>query len=204
MPNTQPPPSRRVQIEAYSPLLSFAKNDIVASNGVWFKCSASNVTKVMSGQSIMTNACNNGGPQENTGAWVKLGDNTVVDLTQPVFATAWNENLNFKIGDYYADSSLKKVFKCIGSDPSQAVQIRNSEVLCRQPYSAAVLGGWQDVTSTVPFLAKYMDYKYPLRVFKDWFSEAVYLRGDVVLISNAVWICKADNCDDTQQPGAAA
>jgi hypothetical protein len=57
-------------------------------------------------------------------------------------------------------------------------------VLCRQPYSATLVGGWQDVTATVPFLAKYMDYKYPLRPYRDWFAEANYLPGDVVLVEN--------------------
>jgi hypothetical protein len=119
MPNTQPPPSRRVQIEQYSPVLTFAKNDIASNNkGVFYKCAASNVTKVQNNQSVQTNACNNGGPDENT-AWVKLGDSTVVDLSQPVFATSFNSNLNFKIGDYYADSTQMKVFKCIGNDPNQ-------------------------------------------------------------------------------------
>lgn len=106
MPNTQPPPSRRIQTELYSPVLNFFKNDMASFNGIWYRCTAEDVSKTKNNKTIITNACNNGTPTDNTTSWVKVGDANTVDLTPPIFATAWNENLNFKIGDYYADSSL--------------------------------------------------------------------------------------------------
>jgi hypothetical protein len=173
-------------------------------NGIWYRCKAEDVSKTVNSKTIITNACNNGTPTDNTTSWLPVGDASTVDLTPPIFATAWNENLNFKIGDYYADSAQQKIFKCIGNDPTQSKQLRNAEVLCRQKYDATTIGGWKDVTSTVPFDQKYMDYKHPLTYYQGWFKDARYLQGDVIFDWSFVpWICKADTCD-TADPSDAA
>jgi hypothetical protein len=84
-------------------------------NDIWYRCTTPNVTKTIGNKKVPTNACNNSNPTLNVTAWTKVGETSIIDLTPSVFATAFNENLNFKIGDYYADSQLQKVFKCVGN-----------------------------------------------------------------------------------------
>ena len=115
------------------------------------------------------NPCRKGNPEKNATSWTLIAATDAIDLTPPILATAWNDNLNFKIGDYYADSSLEKVFKCVGNYPSQATQLRNAEVLCRQKYATDTIGGWEDVTSTVPYQKTFIDMKFPLTKYQGWY-----------------------------------
>jgi len=77
---------------------------MVSYNDIWYRCSTPDVSKTKGNKTVPTNACNNGDPIKNIIAWTRVGETSNVDLTPSVFATAFNENLNYKIGDYYADS----------------------------------------------------------------------------------------------------
>lgn len=106
IPNEAPPPSRRVQIEEWSSVLTFYKNDVATLKSDSYKCIADDVEKVQNGQTFTTNTCNNGKPDELTSSWKKIGSTSTVNLTQAVYATPFNAFVNYKVGDYYADATL--------------------------------------------------------------------------------------------------
>jgi len=105
------PISSQVLIEnLYDSTDYFYEGDFALQNGNWYTCVAINEKKELSNDVFISNDCNNTGAFPNAPHWRLVGDSATVNLTPPKIASPWSDAVDWQIGDFYADTTSKKVY----------------------------------------------------------------------------------------------